>query len=645
MLNYHPALGMAALESFGAWAPPPELTLSQWAELYAYLSPESAAEPGKFHAYPYQVGIMDALTDPANEYVVVQKSARVGYTKIIGLDIAYNIHQSPCPMLCVQPTIEDAQGYSKDEIAPLFRDTPVLGPLVAESKTRDSANTILKKTYPGGSLHLVGANSARGFRRITVKKVYFDEVDAYPPGGAGSEGDQIKLGIRRTDTFWNRQIVLGSTPTLKGFSKIEAHYLATDRRVFQVPCPRCKTYQPITWKQIKWPKDNPERARLVCIECQLDIEDSQKRRLQQRGQWVATRPFARRAGFFIWAGYSLSPNASWGALATEFLESKRDPQLLQTFVNTVLAETWEEKGEGITVEAVAKRAEQYASAEVPLGVLLLTLGADVQLDRIEAELVGWGRGEETWSIDYFVIEGDPQTPTPWAELDKILTATYLRRDGLPLRIAGACIDSGYATQSVYKYCWQRRASRVWPIKGLSKPGKPIVGNPSKTKTFPGLLLYTVGTDTAKDRIYARLKITAPGPGCCHFPSRYEEEYFRQLTAEKVYRVVRRGAPRREYRQTYGRNEALDCRVYNHAALAILKPRLQRIEWKQQQYLKTMPGRKQAPEADDQKPITAHPLRKRQRRKPAEDRPKGHPRPRPKKRPGRRRPSGWIQGAQ
>lgn len=636
MLNYHPALTMAALDSFNAWSPPPELTLSQWADLYAYLSPESAAEPGKFHAYPYQVGIMDALTDPANEWVVLQKSARIGYTKIIGLDMAYNIHQAPCPMLCVQPTIEDAQGYSKDEIQPLFRDTPVLAPLVAKSKTRDSANTILKKTYPGGSLHLVGANSARGFRRITVRKVYFDEVDAYPAGGAGSEGDQIKLGIRRTDTFWNRQIVLGSTPTLKGFSRIEANYLLTDRRQYVVPCPRCKTWQPITWKQIKWPKDNPERARFVCKECRLDIEDRQKRRLLQRGHWQATRPFNRRAGFFIWAGYSLSPNASWGALAVEFMESKKDPQLLQTFVNTILAETWEEKGEGITVKAVADRVEQYAAAEVPDGVLLLTIGADVQVDRIEAELVGWGIGEETWSIEYYVIEGDPETAVPWAELDKILASTYQRADGLPLRIAGACIDSGYATQSVYAYCWKRRASRVWPVKGLSKSGKPIVGNSSKTKLFPGLQLYAVGTDTAKDRIYARLKITTPGPGFCHFPTHYDEEYFRQLTAEKVFRVVRRGAPRREYRQVYGRNEALDCRVYNHAAVAILKPRLSRIAWKQQQYLKTLPDTKKGATPKPEKPIKAHPLRKWSRR-PAEAAPKRRP-------AGRRRPSGWIQGA-
>ena len=245
-----------ALEAF---RPPEKLTLSEWADRYAFLSAESSAEAGRWHTLPYQKGMMDAVTDPAVEQITVMKSARVGYTKMINHAIGYHVHQDACPIMVVQPTVEDAQGYSKEEIAPMLRDTPCLAGLVSESKAKDGNNTILQKNFPGGTLSLVGANSPRGFRRVSRRVVLFDEVDGYP-ASAGSEGDQIKLGIKRTEYYWNRKIIAGSTPTVKDFSRIERMYEESDKRRYFVPCPECGEMQVLEWENIKWINNDPETA-------------------------------------------------------------------------------------------------------------------------------------------------------------------------------------------------------------------------------------------------------------------------------------------------------------------------------------------------------------------------------------------------
>jgi len=246
----------AALRVF---RPPPKLTLSEWADTYAYLSAESSAEAGRWKTLHYQRGIMDAVTDPTVTRVTVMKSARIGYTKILNNIIGYHIHQDPCPIMVVQPTVEDAEGYSKDEIAPMLRDTPVLHNLVAESKAKVSTNTILKKTFPGGQLLMIGANSPRGFRRVSMRGVLFDEVDGYPLS-AGAEGDQIKLGERRTEYYWNRKIVMGSTPTLTETSRIRRSYELSDMRRYYVPCPHCEHYQVLRWDNFRWEEGKPESS-------------------------------------------------------------------------------------------------------------------------------------------------------------------------------------------------------------------------------------------------------------------------------------------------------------------------------------------------------------------------------------------------
>lgn len=538
------------------WKPPPKLTLSQWAEQHAYLSPESAAEPGKWHSVPYQVGIMDALTDPSVETVVVRKSARVGYTKILNHLIGYSIHQDPAPILVVQPTLDDAEGYSKDELEPMLRDTPVLKGVVSEKKSRDSANTILRKKYRGGTITLVGANAARGFRRITVKRVIFDEVDGYPPT-AGAEGDQIKLGIRRSDTYHDRKIVLGSTPTFKG-GRIDTYYENSDKRQYFVPCPHCGEFQTLKWSGIVWAKIGraPEDAGYLCEHCGTVIEQTEKRRMVAAGEWRPTSDFRGIAGFHIWAAYSFSPATDWGKLAREFVDCGKDPEKLKTFVNTVLGEPWEDDGERFDDADVRRRGEHWSG--VPDGVLVRTAGIDVQTDRVEVEHVGWGVGDESWSLDYRVIHGDPSGPALWADVDRHLAE---------IKPHAVCIDSGGAnTQAVYAYCKGKLKRRIYAIKGAA--GNRLVWPQRSNKVSKYRVnLFIVGVDAAKEAIYNRLKITEPGPGYCHFPEGRGDWYFDGLTAETKKTKYSNGFASTVWTLPSGkRNEPLDCRVYAYAAL-------------------------------------------------------------------------------
>jgi len=560
--------------------PDPKLTLSEWADEYFYLSPESSATAGKWYSLPYQKGILDSMTDGDVEYITVMKSARVGYTKCLNIIVAACMAETPSNVMVVQPTIADAEGYSTSEITPMLRDVPCLQGLVADSRNRDNSNTMLRKNFTGGQLLLVGANSATGFRRVSVKVLLFDEVDGYPTS-AGAEGDQIKLGIRRTEYFHDRKIVMGSTPTLKGYSRIESSFERSDKRRYFVPCPFCDEYQYLKWSNIEWPKGEPKKARYRCEnkECDELIPHSKKRTMVERGEWRATAPFDGHAGFHIWAAYSFSPNATWGHLAVEFLEAKEGGiETMQTWVNTALGETWEDDAtEGVDSHQLAERRESYDANEVlPDGVILITAGVDVQDDRLELEILGVGRGEETWSIDYLTIVGDGGADTTWKKLDEVLRRTYFTSGGVELGIAAACIDSGgHHTQSVYDFVRGKGSRRIYAIKGMASVGKPMVGRPSRTNKGK-IPLIPLNTIAAKDLLYARLKLGDAGSGYCHFPMSYDDEYFAMLTAEKVATRYVKGVPKREYIQTRKRNEALDCRVYAMAALRLLNARLDRV---------------------------------------------------------------------
>lgn len=580
---------MESLPSHAEWIegllPPPELTLSEWSAQKMVLSGEYSASRGAYHAFPYQVGIEDAMTDPRNQRVSVMKSARVGFSQSLNNAVGYYIEHDPSPILLVQPREGDAEDHSKRWIAPMLRDVPALAAVTGNPKSRDTSQTILSKQFlTGASLKLIGADSPAGFRRITVRVVLFDEVDGYAVQGAGAEGDQISLGIKRSDTFWNRVVVIGSTPTIKGESRIEKEWLASDMRHYFVPCPHCGTFQVLEWGDehsvhgIKWRRDEngrfiPGSAYYGCIKGCV-IEEHHKEEMVRRGQWRATAEFQGYAGFHIWAGYSLFPNAGWSLLVAEWLRVHKDPLQRQTFVNTVLGLPYEDKGDHpLEEQKLLARCEKWAG-EVPDLVGLLTAGVDFQADRCEIEVVGWGENEESWSVAYDVIEGDPESRALWEELDKYLLKTFARADGRALEISAACLDSGGQeghAQRAYEFSKARLGRRIWAIKGEAarmgqrSPVWPTKKPQRRTKaTFRPVIL---GVNTAKDVIRTRLHLEQPGPGYMHFPAGRDLGYFQQLIAERSVRKEAHGQRFRVWELPPGRaNEALDCRVYAYGAL-------------------------------------------------------------------------------
>ena len=547
------------------WKAPPKLTVSQWADENRRLSPESSAEPGRWRTSraEYQREIMDTVADARIETIVIMSSAQVGKTEIINNIVGYFIDQDPAPMMVLQPTVDMAKTWSHDRLAPMVRDTPALKSLIADNKSRASSNTLFHKSFPGGHITMTGANSPTGLASRPIRIVCCDEVSRYPQS-AGAEGDPVNLIRKRTTTFHNRKIVLTSTPTLKGACRIEQEFSVSDRRYYEVPCPHCQHEQRLKWANVQWPEGKPQEAVMVCTECGGVIEDKHKPKMIKNGKWVAELPGGKIAGFHLNELYS--PWRTFADVAEDFAEAKKNPETLKTWVNTSLGETWEEAGESLSEHLLSERKENYAIDAIPPEVLLLTAGADIQKDRIEVSIVGWGLDQECWILDHVVIYGDPTQQKVWHELEEVLTKTY---DGH--RIAGAAIDSGYLTEYVYQFTKPRSSRRVFAIKGQAGMGKPLTTKPKpvgRTRTP----MYTVGVDTAKRTIYARLRLTS-GEGYIHFGVDFDDEYFQQLTAEKMVTKYRRGFPVMEFVKTRDRNEALDCLAYAYAALDNLNVKL------------------------------------------------------------------------
>ncbi len=593
--------------------PPPRLTLSEWADEHFRLSSESAASAGRWKTLPYQKGIMDAITDPKVTHISVMKSARVGYTLVLSAAVGYFIHQAPCSILLVQPTVDDAKGFSKETIAPMLRDVPALSTIVEdeieEKGARDSGQTILSKRYPGGVLSVIGATSGSGFRRVSRKVVCFDEVDAYP-ASAGSDGDPIKLGTKRAAYFWDRKIIAGSTPLVSGHSRIETMFLAGDQRRFYVPCPQCGHMDFLVFTENRntgghfmvFDKEAPADAHFVCSKNGCVIEHKDKRAMVAGGEWRGAQPFVDHASFHIWAAYSFAPNATWGQIAAEFLEAKSEgSESLRVFVNTVLGETWKEIGEAPDWERLYHRREQYKAGTVPHGVTLLTCGVDVQKNRWVYEVVGWAPGKESWSIDSGAIPGDTSNEADWHRLEEVLGRQYPGDDGLMHRIRMMAIDAGFNTQAVYNFVRLHERTQVIAVKGDSK-ARVIHNVPSAVdvthngrKIARGAAVWPIGVDIAKTELYGWLRLATPldptkeyyPHGYCHFPE-HPPEFFKQLTAEHLVSTVdRRGFKKYEWQVIPNReNHALDARIYARAAASILG--LDRVP------LPTRPPRAEAP---------------------------------------------------
>lgn len=567
--------------------------MSQWADKYAVLSAESAAEPGKWATLPYQKAMMDAFTAPEVEEIIVRKSSRVGFTKVLDNIIGYCIHQEPCSVLVVQPTGSDAEGYSKDEIAPMLRDTPVLTNLVADDRSRSKDNTIAKKIYPGGILNLIGAHSAAGFRRLTCRVVLFDEVDGYPPM-AGKEGDQISLGKRRAQDFHNRKYVAGSSPTTKGVSKIEAMFNASSRGYYMVPCPDCKEFhirkfsdryrvkmhgKAVPQSTIHWEPDRPETAAWVCPACGSLLGYESHRWQVENGYWQGEdwayrdgqftfEPgFKGKMGFEIWAGYSFSPNCTPIKLAEEFLDSQGTPERLQTFVNTILGETWEDLTSGVDPHTLADSAS-FDIGLIPEDVVVVTAGVDTQGDRLSVQKVGWGWNGilVPYVLDWVELPGDPALPETWQALLDHIHEPLFHPFGVELTPRVTIIDSGgHHTTQVYNFAFENRQAGFVAGRGKGGSGPILVGAATKVdyrangKVIKGgAAVWNMHVDTAKSWIFNRLRADTDQQ-MIHFARGLDGRYFQQLTAEHFDRKLRRWV------RHQARNEALDTLVYALAA--------------------------------------------------------------------------------
>jgi phage terminase large subunit GpA-like protein len=526
---------------------------------------------------------MDACSDPAIDTVIFASSSQVGKTTIAKAVIGYYIDQDPAPILLIYPTLELAEAFSKDRLAPMIRDTPCLRGKIADPRARDSGNTLLHKNFPGGRITIVGANSPAGLSARPIRIVLVDEASRCARS-AGTEGDPIALGFKRTRTFWNRKKIMFSTPTIKGECRIEAAYEATDQRRYFVPCPQCREYQILEWRHVRWPKGKPAEAVYKCPHCGHEINDKDKLVMLQEGEWRPTAEAPTGAvGFHLWEAYS--PWSTFGELATDHVEATRGGrETLQAWVNTSLGETWEEdQSERPDWAALQARAEPYHVLSVPAGGLFLTAGVDVHPDRLAVVIVAWGRGEESWRIYWGELYGDPSQPGGvWVQLDDLLTRGYEHESGAFLNVTGAMVDSGHLTHHVYNYT-RTRAPRVVAAKGVQQVGRPIISRPSAqdvqykgTIIKNGVMLWSIGVDGAKRQIYHRIKTTEPGPGCMHFPVGLPEEYYEQLTAEKLVTRYRHGVPFGEWVQLRARNEAIDCEVYAYASA--IRAGMGRIDW-------------------------------------------------------------------
>lgn len=577
--------------------PKPRLTVSQWATEFRQLSGGSA-EKGAWdnRRVPYLVEIMDAVSDPLVELIAVMKPARVGFTEGVLINsIGYFMHQDPSPILIALPTIDDAEKFSKTKLVPAIESTEVLRELLPQLRGRDGTNTILHKEYPGGNIQLVGTNSPRMLRMRDARVIEGDEIDAMP-SASGDEGDTLTLLGTRAANWPNRKEIYGSSPKLKGSSRIEALYATTDRRRYWMPCPQCSEMQVLmfggrdTPYGLKWVSRRPETAVYVCAHNGCTIEERAKREMHEGAAWRPDVPeILVRRGYWFNGLISLFPGVRWPRLVAQWLAAQDNHEAVQVFINTVLAETYELKGEKIEGDALFNRREVYA-AEVPKEVGVLTAFVDVQRGSggwCEVLVRGWGAEQESWRILHERIEGSIDDTEVHDQLDAILLRTYQHESGAKLRIRRAFIDSGDQAAAVYAYVKRRQVQGIFASKGdKAVQNAPIVVR-AKKPNDAGIKLQTIGTFTSKRRLFSRLKLQRPGtPGYLHFNRLPDEadiaeraafdaldlEYFKQLGAEKlVPGKDAKGQPIYQYVQIADRNEAIDLEVGALAALHALGP--------------------------------------------------------------------------
>ena len=579
------------LRSWGAGlTPDPDLTVSQWADRHRMLSGRASAEPGRYRTgrTPYMREIMDRLSlgDPTQR-VVFMKAAQVGATEAGNNWIGFAIHQAPGPMLAVQPTVELAKRNSRQRIDPLIDESPELRDRVKPARSRDAGNTMLSKEFAGGILIMTGANSAVGLRSTPARYIFLDEVDAYP-ASADEEGDPVTLAEARSLTFAHRRkVLLVSTPTIRGLSRIEREYEASDQRRFFVPCPHCGAMQWLKFDRLRWQKGRPETAEYHCESCDAAIAEHHKTAMLEAGAWRATATAAdpTTVGYHLSALYSPIGWLSWERIVRAWDAAQGSDEAIKAFRNTILGETWVESGEAPDWQRLYDRREAWKPGTVPAAGLFLTAGADVQKDRIEVDVWAWGRGLESWLVDHVVIEGGPDRHDAWSELTALLDRSWLHERGAHLRIARLAIDTGYEAPAVYSWSRAQGFGQVSPVKGVEgfNRSSPVSGptfvdaTEGGKRLRRGARLWTVAVSTFKAETYRFLRLARPTqeeraegaafpPGTIHLPTWVESEWLKQVVAEQLVTVrTKRGFAKLEWQKLRERNEALDCRVYARAA--------------------------------------------------------------------------------
>lgn len=560
---------------------PPKLqSVSEWADSNRILVSESSSEPGRWRTdrAPYQREIMDAFTQPGVWQIVIMASAQVGKTELELNMMGRAIDIDPGPMLFIQPTDGFAEDFSKRRVAPMIRACPALQRKVYEAKSRDAGNTITMKTFPGGSVAFTGANSPTELAGRPVRYVFMDEIDRFP-ASAGTEGDPLELAERRTETFrHNRKVVKTSTPTIKGASKIEKAYMLGTQEEWHTECPHCKQFSYIRFDNIKFDKEeykdeggernyHVRNVRWQCPFCRGETREYDTKRCAAK--WVQKNPEALETGVRSFRlNAFMSPWSDWTDICRSFLKAHDDPELLKVFVNTMLGESWEMRDRSGVPEALHARREIY-NAEVPTGVLVMTMGMDTQDDRLEYEVVGWGREEQSWGIAKGVIPGRADAPHVWAEVDDLLDREWKMPNGFKMRILATFIDSGgHFTQEIYQACARRQNKRIWAIKGEGGD-KPYCRLMKKDNGKDKATRFIIGVDSGKEAIMYATTVMEPGPRYMHFPKDYtcgyDIEYFRGLISEKMVLHRRMGQNVVTWEKTYERNEPLDCRNYARAA--------------------------------------------------------------------------------
>lgn len=570
----------AALSVF---KPKPVLTISEWADQYRYIARGTGPEPGRWKTSraPYTREMMDMFNTAAN-LVVVMASSQVGKTEIALNMMAFYMAEDPSAIMYLMPTEGMASDFSKTRVDPTIKASEALIGLFKQN-AKKTDNTIELKTFPSGYLALYGASTPTKLASKPIRVLIADEVDRYPKDLPG-EGSPVKLALQRTTNFWNRKVLIISTPTAKETSVIVEWFEKSDKRYFNLPCPSCYGLLVFKWELVKWENDENgdfvyESAFIECPHCEFHIRDVHKEDMLLNGQWIKTAPEKDIPGFHISSLYS--PWVSFSDLVKEYIEiaNSDDQSKMREFLNLKLGEPYEEITEDLDIELLEDHKIEYG-AEIPEGVLYLTCGVDVQANRLEYQILGWGEGNQTWVIIFKMIIGDPEQSEVWDGLDIVLNRSYSFADGRKLRISATCVDSGYLPDRVYKFTTPRERMRVAAIKGYGGEGIPIINNPTgRNRTHTKVM--KIGVDAAKGVIYSRLRNHHPGNNYIRFPRDVNhgcgDEYYRQLTSERRILEIGKGSKRFVWRQIRDRNEALDTFVYALAAYEMAAPNLELVK--------------------------------------------------------------------